>query len=66
MTITILFFCSSEVINSVEDESETLHKQFLDGEIEVGVFVQKYKKLRTTYHKRSLTHLAAKTSLGIE
>ncbi|CAM8933693.1 unnamed protein product [Rhodiola kirilowii] len=54
-----------EAMNSVEDESESLHKELLDGEIEIGVFVQKYKKLRTTYHKRSLTYLAAKTSSGI-
>ncbi|KAL9685021.1 hypothetical protein QQ045_022467 [Rhodiola kirilowii] len=54
-----------EAMNSVEDESESLHKELLDGEIEIGVFVQKYKKLRTTYHKRSLTYLAAKISSGI-
>ncbi|KAE9465504.1 hypothetical protein C3L33_02587, partial [Rhododendron williamsianum] len=53
----------SEAMNTTEEESEALHRQLLDGEIEVGVFLQKYKKLRTTYHRRALTHLAAKTSL---
>ncbi|KAF7148188.1 hypothetical protein RHSIM_Rhsim03G0085800 [Rhododendron simsii] len=52
-----------EAMNTTEEESEALHRQLLDGEIEVGVFLQKYKKLRTTYHRRALTHLAAKTSL---
>lgn len=50
-------------LNNIEEESETLHKQLLDKECDLPVFVQKYKKLRNTYHKRSLTHLAAKTSL---
>ncbi|KAG5553435.1 hypothetical protein RHGRI_011350 [Rhododendron griersonianum] len=52
-----------EAMNKTEEESEALHRQLLDGEIEVGPFVQKYKKLRNTYHRRALTHLAAKTSL---
>ncbi|KAI8563204.1 hypothetical protein RHMOL_Rhmol03G0094500 [Rhododendron molle] len=52
-----------QAMNTTEEESEALHRQLLDGEIEVGVFLQKYKKLRTTYHRRALTHLAAKTSL---
>jgi len=51
-----------EAMNKTDEESEALHRQLLDGEIEVGVFLQKYKKLRTTYHRRALTHLAAKTS----
>jgi ESCRT-I complex subunit VPS37 len=55
-------FVVSEAMNKTEDESENLHRQLLDREIDVGAFVQKYKKLRTTYHKRALIHLAAKTS----
>lgn len=51
-----------EAMNEIDEESETLHKQYLDKEIELGAFIQKYKKLRTTYHRRALTHLAAKTS----
>lgn len=46
----------------VEEESEMLHRQLLDREIDLPSFVQKYKKLRTLYHKRALLHLAAKTS----
>uniref|UniRef100_A0A5B6ZR57 VPS37 C-terminal domain-containing protein n=1 Tax=Davidia involucrata TaxID=16924 RepID=A0A5B6ZR57_DAVIN len=52
-----------EAMNKTDEESETLHGQLLDRESDIGVFVQKYKKLRNTYHRRALTHLAAKTSL---
>uniref|UniRef100_A0A5B6ZQS3 VPS37 C-terminal domain-containing protein n=1 Tax=Davidia involucrata TaxID=16924 RepID=A0A5B6ZQS3_DAVIN len=52
-----------EAMNKTEEESESLHRQLLDREIDIGAFVQKYKKLRTTYHRRALTHLAVKTSL---
>ncbi|KAA8518662.1 hypothetical protein F0562_016136 [Nyssa sinensis] len=52
-----------EAMNKTEEESEALHRQLLDREIDLGAFVQKYKKLRSTYHRRALTHLAAKTSL---
>ncbi|KDP29208.1 hypothetical protein JCGZ_16597 [Jatropha curcas] len=51
-----------EAMNKTDEESEALHRQLLDREIELAAFVQKYKKLRTTYHRRSLIHLAAKTS----
>ncbi|XP_015898597.3 vacuolar protein-sorting-associated protein 37 homolog 1 [Ziziphus jujuba] len=65
-----LRFCSpasllqrlQDAMNKTDEESENLHKQLLDREIELGPFVQKYKKLRTTYHKRALIHLAAKSS----
>lgn len=50
-------------MNKVEEESETLHKQLLDKEMDLQTFIQKYKKLRTIYHKRALLHLAAKTSV---
>ncbi|KAL8154350.1 hypothetical protein V2J09_012110 [Rumex salicifolius] len=51
-----------EAMHKVDEESDSLHQQLLDREIELGAFVQKYKKLRTTYHKRSITHLASRTS----
>ncbi|KAH7515205.1 hypothetical protein FEM48_Zijuj10G0002400 [Ziziphus jujuba var. spinosa] len=35
-------------MNKTDEESENLHKQLLDREIELGPFVQIYKKLRTT------------------
>ncbi|KAF3441767.1 hypothetical protein FNV43_RR15682 [Rhamnella rubrinervis] len=65
-----LKFCSpasllqrlQEAMNKTEEESENLHKQLLDREIDLAAFVQKYKRLRTTYHKRALIHLAAKTN----
>lgn len=53
-----------EAMNKMEEESEAVHKQLLDREMDLGVFVQKYKRLRTTYHRQALTHLAAKTSVG--
>ncbi|KAL5987934.1 hypothetical protein ACLOJK_035694 [Asimina triloba] len=52
-----------ETMNKTEDESEALHKQFLDKEIDLATFVQKYKNLRTSYHRRALLHLAGKTSV---
>ncbi|XP_058739131.1 vacuolar protein-sorting-associated protein 37 homolog 1-like [Vicia villosa] len=51
-----------ESVNQTDEESENLHQQLLDKEIDLAAFLQKYKKLRTTYHKRTLVHLAAKTS----
>ncbi|GJW01965.1 vacuolar protein sorting-associated protein 37 homolog 1-like protein [Tanacetum coccineum] len=53
-----------ESTNKIDEESETLHKQLLEKEIDVATFIQKHKKLRVEYHKRSLTHLAATTSLS--
>ncbi|KAL9294841.1 putative vacuolar protein sorting-associated protein [Arabidopsis thaliana] len=51
-----------EAMNQVDEESEALQEKFLEKEIDTAAFVQKYKKLRTTYHRRALIHLAAKTS----
>lgn len=51
-------------MNEIDEESESLHRQLLIGEVEPGVFLQKYKKLRIMYHRRQLLHLAAKTSVG--
>ncbi|KAI4349066.1 hypothetical protein L6164_009708 [Bauhinia variegata] len=51
-----------EAMNKTDEESENFHQQLLDREIDIGAFVQKYKKLRNTYHRRALIHLAAKTS----
>nr|XP_043610198.1 vacuolar protein-sorting-associated protein 37 homolog 1-like [Erigeron canadensis]XP_043610199.1 vacuolar protein-sorting-associated protein 37 homolog 1-like [Erigeron canadensis] len=53
-----------EAMSKTDEESEKLHEQLLEKEIDLTTFVQKYKKLRVVYHKRALTHLAAKTSLG--
>ncbi|XP_047174628.1 vacuolar protein-sorting-associated protein 37 homolog 1-like [Vigna umbellata] len=51
-----------EAMNKTDEESENLHRQFLDREIDLGAFFQKYKKLRTAYHRKSLINLADKTS----
>ncbi|XP_019179675.1 PREDICTED: vacuolar protein-sorting-associated protein 37 homolog 1-like [Ipomoea nil] len=53
----------NEATNKTEEESDTLHRQLLDQEIDLSAFVHKYKKLRHTYHKQALTHLAANTSI---
>lgn len=52
-----------EFVNKADEESDNLHQLLLDKEIDLGAFLQKYKKLRTTYHKGTLVHLAAKTSV---
>ncbi|CAH2064253.1 unnamed protein product [Thlaspi arvense] len=51
-----------EAMKEVDEESEALQDKFLEKEIDTAAFVQKYKKLRTTYHRRALIHLAARTS----
>eukprot|EP00252_Welwitschia_mirabilis_P013010 TRINITY_DN28752_c0_g1_i1.p1 TRINITY_DN28752_c0_g1~~TRINITY_DN28752_c0_g1_i1.p1 ORF type:complete len:235 (+),score=48.77 TRINITY_DN28752_c0_g1_i1:282-986(+) len=51
---------------SSEEESDDLHQELMDGKIELNCFIQKYKKLRTLYHKRSLLHLAAKCHVYAE
>lgn len=50
-------------MTKTDEESETVHKLLLENECDLPVFIQKYKRLRNTYHKCALTHLAAKTSL---
>ena len=52
----------AEAMNKTDEESENLHEQFLGREIELGAFVQKYKRHRYAYHKKALMLLAAKTS----
>ncbi|KAH7512303.1 hypothetical protein FEM48_Zijuj12G0076400 [Ziziphus jujuba var. spinosa] len=44
----IFILLSLDAMNKTDEESENLHKQLLDREIELGPFVQIYKKLRTT------------------
>ncbi|CAN6202458.1 unnamed protein product [Urochloa humidicola] len=47
----------------LDEESEELHGKFLEKDMDLPTFVQKYKKLRTAYHKQALLHLAGQTSL---
>ncbi|TKW37911.1 hypothetical protein SEVIR_1G080300v4 [Setaria viridis] len=47
----------------LDEESEELHQKLLEKDIDLPTFVQKYKKLRTAYHKQALLHLAGQTSL---
>ncbi|KAL7596247.1 hypothetical protein Lser_V15G28392 [Lactuca serriola] len=60
---TSLLHRLQESMHKTEEESEALHQQLLDREIDLTTFTHKYKRLRNLYHKRSLTHLAANTSL---
>ncbi|KAL8245211.1 hypothetical protein R6Q59_011469 [Mikania micrantha] len=48
-----------EAMNKTEDESEALHQQLLNREIDLSTFMHKYKRLRKLYHKWALTRLAA-------
>ncbi|KAK9079373.1 hypothetical protein SSX86_001044 [Deinandra increscens subsp. villosa] len=52
-----------EAMHKTDDESEALHQQLLNREIDLTTFIHKYKRLRKSYHKWSLTHLAANTSM---
>lgn len=58
----IILLCCSEGMKEVDKESEVLHRQLLEKEVDLPSFVQKYKKLRTVSHRRALLRLAAKTS----
>ncbi|KAM3205067.1 vacuolar protein-sorting-associated protein 37 1 isoform X2 [Capsicum annuum] len=53
-----------DAMKKTEEESEALLGQLLDREIDLTTFVQKSKKLGCSYHKRALTHLAAKAYLA--
>lgn len=57
-------FWVAEATNKTEEETESLHGKLLDREMDIGPFVQKYKRLRATYHRRALTHLSAKAAYG--
>jgi ESCRT-I complex subunit VPS37 len=49
--------------NDADNESENLHQKLLSGEIELGEFIQKYRKQRILFHRRTLIRMAALTSL---
>ncbi|CAH2059031.1 unnamed protein product, partial [Thlaspi arvense] len=51
-----------DAMNEADEESEELQQKFMEKDIETVAFVQKYKKIRSKYHRRALIHLAAKTS----
>ncbi|EFH57719.1 predicted protein [Arabidopsis lyrata subsp. lyrata] len=51
-----------DAMNKVDEESEELQQKLMEKDIDTAAFVQKYKKLRSKYHRRALIHLAAKTS----
>lgn len=51
-----------EAMHKAEDETENLQRRLTSKEIEPAMFVQECKKLRMTYQRRALIHLAAQTS----
>ncbi|KAH9327711.1 hypothetical protein KI387_007889, partial [Taxus chinensis] len=53
-----------DAANAADEESENLHQQLLAGELELSDFIQKFKKIRLTYHRRTLLQLAGKASLS--
>eukprot|EP01018_Ginkgo_biloba_P021365 Gb_34651 [translate_table: standard] len=53
-----------DAANAADEETENLHRQLLAGEMCLSEFVQKYRKLRTIYHRRTLLHLAVKASIS--
>ncbi|KAJ8642935.1 hypothetical protein MRB53_004683 [Persea americana] len=48
-----------DAMEKIEEESQMLDRQLLDKEIDLAVFVQRYMRLRTTYHRQALLQLAA-------
>ncbi|XP_002974174.2 vacuolar protein-sorting-associated protein 37 homolog 1 [Selaginella moellendorffii] len=48
-----------EAANAADDESESLHRKLLSGELKVPEFLQKYRQQRVLYHRRTLLRLAA-------
>ncbi|KAG6580645.1 vacuolar protein-sorting-associated protein 37 homolog 1-like [Cucurbita moschata] len=51
-----------ERMKETEEESEKVHMQLLEREIDLSSFTHKYKKLRMDYHRRALIQLAARTT----
>ncbi len=63
LTIKYLFAFFAGAANDADDDSENLHRKLLSGEIELGEFIQKYRKQRILFHRRTLIRMAALTSL---
>ncbi|KAJ1699640.1 hypothetical protein LUZ63_008152 [Rhynchospora breviuscula] len=53
----------NEAAYKADEESELLLTKLQKEEVDIRTFVQSYKNLRTTHHKLTLLHLAAKTSV---
>lgn len=56
----------AESMKETEEESDNLHRQLLDREIDLSSFTHKYKKLRISYHQRALIQLAARTTWNLK
>uniref|UniRef100_A0ACD5ZAE3 Uncharacterized protein n=1 Tax=Avena sativa TaxID=4498 RepID=A0ACD5ZAE3_AVESA len=51
-------------VAKLDEESEELHQKFLEKDMDLSTFVQKYKKIRTAHQKCTLLHNSGITSLG--
>ncbi|XP_022983099.1 vacuolar protein-sorting-associated protein 37 homolog 1-like [Cucurbita maxima] len=51
-----------ERMKETEEESDNVHMQLLEREIDLSSFTHKYKRLRMNYHRRALIQLAARTT----
>eukprot|EP00246_Nothoceros_aenigmaticus_P016424 TRINITY_DN7453_c0_g1_i1.p1 TRINITY_DN7453_c0_g1~~TRINITY_DN7453_c0_g1_i1.p1 ORF type:complete len:257 (+),score=28.87 TRINITY_DN7453_c0_g1_i1:394-1164(+) len=47
-----------QATTEADEESETQHRRFVQGEIELGDFILTYRKQRLLFHNRSLTRLS--------
>jgi ESCRT-I complex subunit VPS37 len=50
-------------IAKLDEESEELHQKFLEKDMDLPTFVQKYKKLRAAHHKCELLYNSGEASL---
>ncbi|XP_078157197.1 vacuolar protein-sorting-associated protein 37 homolog 1-like [Carex rostrata] len=52
-----------EAAYKADQESDMLQTKILKEEVDIRTFIQDYKNLRIAHHRRTLLHLAAKTSV---
>ncbi|KAF3320788.1 Vacuolar protein-sorting-associated protein 37 [Carex littledalei] len=52
-----------EAAYKADQESDILQTKILKEEVDIHTFIQDYKNLRIAHHRRTLLHLAAKTSV---
>eukprot|EP00850_Spirogloea_muscicola_P020409 SM000215S06715 [mRNA] locus=s215:65521:67310:+ [translate_table: standard] len=50
--------------HEADEESESLHRRLLSSDLDLAQFLPQYRKQRLLFHTRSLTRLAALTSLA--
>ncbi|ERM96147.1 hypothetical protein AMTRI_Chr09g14390 [Amborella trichopoda] len=63
-SFTALLNKLQEAAMKVEDDSESLNQRLVSKDIDLGEFIQLYKKERMLYQRRTLIYVAAKSSVG--